>query len=155
MLRRGTVQPPTPLRSTPGRPQCNDPGPTNQEQWNAGPAQRKMAGSKAIRSTRALRTFLHQRLAGIEAVTKRAAGAAPATRPAPATRRGQANRAGRRSTSSAPQLCNGGRHRGPPGLLLPSHSRYPLATCPLIFDNRTPHHNRYAITVSKTVKPIP
>src|ERR1022692_3847223 len=77
--------------------------------------------------------LLHERHAGIEAVTKGAAG--PAKGAAGAA---SATRASRKTSGSAPCLCDVGGHRGPSSLLFPRHPRYRVSNLPpLIFDNRT------------------
>ena len=81
------------------------------------------AGSR-FHATRAPGAFLHQCLAGPEAVTTGAAGPAPAAA-------ARTNRAGRatagspasRAKGSAPRLCDVGGYRGPSGLLLRRHPR--------------------------------
>src|ERR1035438_4153905 len=64
--------------------------------------------------------LLHERHAGIEAVTKGAAGSAQAAAGA-----ASANRASRKTSGSAPRLCDVG-GQGPSSLLFPRHPRYPL-----------------------------
>src|ERR1035441_4743926 len=110
-------------------------------------------------TTGAIGALLPHRHRRHEAVAKGAAiPAAAAARANGATHetRVSAGSPAGRPAGSAPRLCNAGGRRGPPGLLFPPS---PLTAAseptPLVFDNRNPRHNGYAITVSVPALVIP